>query len=147
MKRGPSPLVRAVGLLSLGAACLPAMAALALAGCSTAPGTGWSRANDLSVYSAMHVFARAAIDQEAYCFGRDPARITADWDEDFRARQGAVSAVLAQRYGAEALAEARETYAPRVPCGDVADPQWRLRYTRLLRLLETRFQLQAGGEG
>jgi hypothetical protein len=122
------------------------LAALALSACSTAPGTGWSRANDLSVYSAMHVFARAAIDQEAYCFGRDPARISADWDEDFRARQGAVSAALAQRYGAEALAEARAAYAPRVPCGDVADPQWRLRYTRLLRLLEIRLRMAAEGE-
>ena len=123
------------------------LAGLALAACSTAPGTGWSRANDLSVYSAMHVFARAAIDQEAYCFGRDPARIRADWDEDFRARQGAISAALAQRYGAEALAEARATYAPRVPCGDVPDPQWRTRYTRLLRLLETRLRMQGGSEG
>ncbi|HEV7661027.1 MAG TPA: hypothetical protein VGO55_14405 [Allosphingosinicella sp.] len=122
------------------------LAALALAACSTAPGTGWSRANDLSVYSAMHVFARAAIDQEAYCFGRDPARIRADWDEDFRARQGAVSAALVQRYGAEALAEARATFAPRVPCGDVADPQWRLRYTRMLRLLEIRLRMAAEGE-
>lgn len=119
---------------------------LILAACSTAPGTGWSRANDLSVYGAMHVFARAAIDQEAYCFGRDPARINADWDHDFRARQGAVSAVLAERYGAEALADARAIYAPRVACGDVPDPQWRRRYVRQLRLLETRFRLQAGGE-
>jgi hypothetical protein len=122
------------------------LAALALAACSTAPGTGWTRANDLSVYSAMHVFARAAIDQEAYCFGRDPARITADWDEDFSARQGAVSAALNQRYGADAMAEARATYAPRVPCGDVPDPQWRLRYTRMLRLLEIRLRLAAEGE-
>jgi hypothetical protein len=122
------------------------LAPLALAACSTAPGTGWTRASDLSVYSAMHVFARAAIDQEAYCFGRDPARITADWDDDFRARQGAVSLALAQRYGPDAMAEARATFAPRVPCGDVPDPQWRTRYTRLLRLLEIRLRLQ-GSEG
>jgi hypothetical protein len=122
------------------------LAALALAGCSTAPGTGWTRADDLSVYSAMHVFARAAIDQEAYCFGRDPARITADWEQDFSARQGAVSFALTQRYGAEALAEARQTYAPRVPCGDVPDPQWRIRYTRMLRLLEIRLRMAAEGE-
>ncbi|MEA3013421.1 MAG: hypothetical protein QOD42_1966 [Sphingomonadales bacterium] len=119
---------------------------LALAACSTAPGTGWTRASDLSVYSAMHVFARAAIDQEAYCFGRDPARINADWDHDFRARQGAVSFALTRRYGAEALAEARASYAPRVPCGDVPDPQWRTRYTRLLRLLEIRLRMAAEGE-
>jgi hypothetical protein len=122
------------------------LSALALAACSTAPGTGWTRANDLSVYSAMHVFARAAIDQEAYCFGRDPARIRADWDQDFSARQSAVSAALSQRYGADKLAEARATYAPRVPCGDVPDPQWRLRYTRMLRLLEIRLHMAAEGE-
>lgn len=119
---------------------------LILAACSTAPGTGWTRASDLSIYGSMHVFARAAIDQEAYCFGRDPARITADWEQDFSARQGAVSAVLAERYGAEALADARAVYAPRVACGDVADPQWRTRYTRLLRLLEIRLRLAAEGE-
>jgi len=122
------------------------LAALALAACSTAPGTGWTRASDLSVYSSMHVFARAAIDQEAYCFGRDPARISADWDQDFRARQSVVSDALAQRYGAEALDRARRTYAPRVACGDVPDPQWRTRYSRLLRLLEIRLRLAGEGE-
>ncbi|HYI48699.1 MAG TPA: hypothetical protein VEX35_09565 [Allosphingosinicella sp.] len=119
---------------------------LMLAACSTAPGTGWTRANDLSVYGSMHVFARAAIDQEAYCFGRDPSRITADWDHDFSARQGAVSYALTQRYGAEAMDRARAVYAPRVACGDVPDPQWRTRYTRMLRLLEIRLRLAAEGE-
>jgi hypothetical protein len=127
---------------------LLALSALfALGACSTAPGTGWSRSSDLSTFGAMQVFARAAIDQEAYCFGRDPARIRADWERDFAAREGAVTQVLVSRYGAERLDEAGQVYAPRVPCGDVPDPQWRLRYTRLLRLLETRFALQAGGEG
>ena len=120
-------------------------ALLALGACSTAPGTGWSRANDLSTYGAMQVFARAAIDQEAYCFGRDPARIRADWERDFSARQEAVTRVLLGRYGADKLDEAGRVYAPRVACGDVYDPQWRLRYTRMLRLLETRFRLQAEG--
>ena len=114
--------------------------------CSTAPGTGWSRAHDLSVYGSMHVFRRAAIDQEAWCFGRDPARTLADWERDFSARQEAVTHVLVGRYGADRLDEARQVYAPRVACGDVHDPQWRLRYTRMLRLLETRFRLQAEGE-
>lgn len=119
----------------------------ALGGCSTVPGTGWSRSNDLSAYGAMQVFARAAIDQEAYCFGRDPVRLRADWARDFSARQEAVTRVLVGRYGADKLDEARQVYAPRVPCGDVHDPQWRNRYTRMLRLLETRFALQAGGAG
>jgi len=119
---------------------------MALAACSTAPGTGWSRSNDLSAYGAMQVFARAAIDQEAYCFGRDPTRIRADWARDFSARQEAVTRVLVGRYGADKLDEARAIYAPRVPCGDIPDPQWRTRYTRMLRLLETRFRLQAEGD-
>ena len=118
----------------------------ALAACSTAPGTGWSRSNDLSAYGAMQVFARAAIDPEAYCFGRDPTRIRADWARDFSARQEAVTRVLVGRYGADKLDEARAIYAPRVPCGDIPDPQWRTRYTRMLRLLETRFRLQAEGD-
>ena len=119
---------------------------LALGACSTVPRTGWSRANDLSVYGSMHVFRRAAIDQEAYCFGRDPTRIRADWNRDFSARQDAVTRVLVGRYGGDKLDEARATYAPRVACGDVYDPQWRERYTRMLRLLETRFRLQAEGD-
>jgi len=123
------------------------LASLAIAGCSTSrPGTGWTRASDLSVYGSMHVFARAAIDQDAYCFGRDPARIRADWNRDFSTRQSAVSYALMRRYGAEALAEARATFAPRVPCGDVPDPQWRTRYTRQLRLLEIRLRMAAEGE-
>jgi hypothetical protein len=119
---------------------------LILGACSTAPGTGWSRSNDLSAYGAMQVFRRAAIDQEAYCFGRDPARTLADWERDFAARQEAVARVLVGRYGADRLNEANRVYAPRVACGDVHDPQWRIRYTRMLRLLETRFRLQAEGE-
>lgn len=119
---------------------------LAPGACSTAPGTGWSRANDLSVYGSMHVFRRTAIDQEAYCFGRDPNRTLADWERDFSARQEAVTRVLAGRYGADRMEEARATYAPPVACGDVYDPQWRERYVRLLRLMETRLRLQ-GREG
>jgi hypothetical protein len=119
---------------------------LSLGACSTAPGTGWSRANDLSVYGSMQVFRRAAIDQEAYCFGRDPDLTLADWQRDFSARQEAVTRVLVDRYGADKLDEARQAYAPPVACGDVHDPQWRNRYVRQLRLLETRFRLQAEGE-
>ena len=118
----------------------------ALGACSTVPGTGWTRSSDLSAYGAMQVFARAAIDQEAYCSGRDPARIRADWDRDFSARQAAVTRVLVGRYGADKLDDAGHIYAPRVACGQVYDPQWRTRYTRMLRLLETRFRLQAEGD-
>ena len=126
---------------------LPLLLFGTLAACATtAPGSGWSRSNDLSAYGALQVFARAAIDQEAYCFGRDVTRIRADWARDFSARQEAVTRVLVGRYGADKLDEARAIYAPRVPCGDIPDPQWRTRYTRMLRLLETRFRLQAEGD-
>jgi hypothetical protein len=125
---------------------LVAASLLTLGACSTAPGTGWSRANDLSVYGSMQVFRRAAIDQEAYCFGRDPNLTLADWQRDFSVRQDAVARVLVERYGADRLDEAGQVYAPRVACGDIHDPQWRQRYTRMLRLLETRFRLQAEGE-
>jgi len=125
---------------------LPFLGLAALGACSTTPGTGWSRSNDLSAYSAMQVFARAAIDQDAYCAGRDPTRIRADWERDFSARQEAVTRVLVGRYGADKIDEARRTYAPRVACTEVHDPQWRERYTRMLRLLETRFRLQAEGD-
>lgn len=127
--------------MRLAAASLGALA-LALAACaSTAPGTGWTRASDLSVYASMHVFARAALDQEDYCLGRDPDRTRADWAREFEARQAAVSLALASRYGREAMRRARATYAPRVACGDVPDPQWHTRYARLLRLLEIRLHL------
>ncbi len=96
-------MTRALALLAIGA----------LGACSTAPGTGWSRANDLSVYGSMEVFLRAAIDQEAYCFGRDPHRSLAEWQRDFSARQEAVTQVLVGRYGADKLEEARRVFAPR----------------------------------
>ena len=57
-----------------------------------------------------------------------------------------IRAAAASIVGADRVDEAGRVYAPRVPCGDVHDPQWRLRYTRMLRLLETRFRLQAEGE-
>jgi hypothetical protein len=123
------------------------VAVASLGACSTVPGTGWSRANDLSVYGSMQVFARAAFDQEAYCLGGNVTDIRANWDREFAARQQAVTQVLVGRYGADKLDEARGAYAPRVACGDIYDPPWRTRYSRMLRLLETRFQLQAGGEG
>lgn len=125
---------------------LAALALLALAGCSTAPGTGWTRADDLSVYSSMRVFARAARDQEVYCAGFSPASARAHFEHDFGARETAVTDAVRSRYGADAVAEAERVYAPRVACGDVPDRQWRERYARLLRLMEIRLELAAEGE-
>ena len=123
------------------------LALAALGGCSTAPGTGWSRASDLGVYGSMHVFARAAVDQEVLCAGFTPESTARIWAREFGARHAAVTEALEARYGAEALAEARRAWAPRIACGTIADPQWRLRYARQLRLLETRLQMAAEREG
>ena len=125
---------------------MKAAAALLLAlaaGCSTAPGTGWSRAPDLSVYSAMTTFGDIAQEQSMLCAGFRPAGVRGDWHEDFAARRQAVAAALAARHGAEAVSEAERAAVAtrRVPCGDVLNRRWRLQYLRLLRLLETRLGL------
>lgn len=117
------------------------LAAAALAGCSTAPGSGWSRASDLSVYGSMQIYARAAVDEEVLCAGFTTESTARHWEEDFGARQQAVTAALEARYGAEALERAGRTWAPSVPCGDLPDYSWRRRFERQLRLLETRLGL------
>jgi hypothetical protein len=117
----------------------------ALAGCSTAPGTGWSRASDLSVYGSMHVFARAAVDEERLCAGFSPDSTARHWEREFGAREEAVTEALTRRYGAEALERARRTWAPSIACGDLPDPSWRWRYARQLRLLEIRLRLAEEG--
>jgi hypothetical protein len=111
---------------------------LLLAACSTAPGTGWSRASDLSVYGAMHVYARAAVDQEILCAGFTPASTSAVWAREFGARQEAVTGAMVRLYGEEALARARAAWAPSVACRELPDHRWRARYARQLRLLEIR---------
>ena len=123
------------------------MALGALSACSTAPGTGWSRASDLSVYGGMQVYARAALDQAVLCGGSGPALASHSWEREFGARHAAVTDAMTGRYGAAALAGARRTWAPSVACRELADPRWRYRYARLLRLLETRLRLAGGGEG
>lgn len=123
------------------------LAAAVLPGCAMdAPGTGWSRASDLSVYGAMHVYARAAADAEVLCAGFTPAATADRWRRDFGARHEAVTAALERRYGGEKLAQARATWAPSVECAELPDPGWRWRYARLLRLLETRLLQAREGE-
>ena len=68
------------------------------------------------------------------------------WERDFGARQQAVTEAMTRRYGPEALAASRATWAPSVACRETGDPRWRARYTRLLRLLETRLSLAGGRE-
>ena len=110
-----------------------------LAGCTT-PGTGWSRASDLSVYAAMESYGEIAREQEVLCGGFSTASVDSHWADDFGAREAAVTARLAERHGGVAVDEA-EAWVPRVPCEEVPTPQWRHRYERLLRLLETRLGL------
>ena len=118
----------------------------ALAACA-GPGSGWSRAPDLSVYGSAQAYARIAWEQDVYCEGADPAGATASLERSYGGRDAAVRAALTARHGAEALARTRRHFVARVPCGDVPDPQWRDRYGRMLRLLEIRLGLAGGGEG
>jgi hypothetical protein len=126
----------------------PIVAAAALTGCSTdadfdwqpIPGTGWSRAPDLSVYSAMTEFATIAREQEMLCQGFGPESVLVRWERQYGAREDYVRASLVVRHGSEAVteAEAEAVATRRVPCRDYPYPTWRYRYARLLRLLEVR---------
>lgn len=110
-------------------------------GCTTTPGTGWSRAPDLSVYAAMDDFAEIAREQAVLCGGFSPGVVASHWEEDFGARETGVRAALVSKHGVEALDTAIETRAPRVACESVPTLRWRHRYERLLRLLEARLGL------
>lgn len=124
----------ALGFAGLAAAC---------AAPGPAPGSGWSRASDLSAYSAMVTFAAVVRDQSALCHGYSPATVSAEWERDFGGREEAVIAGLVARHGAEAVAQAEAQAAPtqRVDCPEVQNSRWRQNYTRLLRLLEMRLGL------
>ena len=115
-----------------------ALALAAGASACTTPGTGWSRAPDLSVYAAMDDFAAIARDQEVLCAGFSPASVDAHWDADFGQREAGVRDALVSRHGIEAVVDAVAARPPRVPCDTVPTARWRHRYERLLRLLETR---------
>ena len=124
-----------------------ALAALLLAGCTAdtwaTPGMGWSRAPDLSVYSAMTIYGGLARNQAVLCNGFAPGGVEARWQRDFGAREAAVEAALADRHGEAALGEAEAAAVPtqNVTCPEVPNARWRHHYARLLRLLETRLGL------
>lgn len=109
--------------------------------CTTTPGTGWSRAPDLSVYAAMDDFAEIAREQAVLCGGFSPGVVDAHWDEDFGPRETDVRTALVSRHGTDAVDTAAEARAPRVACESVPTLRWRHRYERLLRLLEARLGL------
>ena len=107
------------------------------------PGAGWSRASNLSAYSAMTTYAAIAREQSILCGGFSPGLVARRWHEDYGAREAAVAAALAARHGAELVGQVAATPAAtrRVPCPDLPTLDWRYRYARLLRLLEMRLGL------
>ena len=127
------------------APALLATLALALASCETAPapGTGWSRAPDLSVYSAMLTYADIARQREVLCDGSRTDWVERRWQDDFGARVEAVASALVARHGEEAVraAEATAVATRRIGCEDAYVLHWRDNYHRMLRLLETRLGL------
>jgi hypothetical protein len=120
--------------------------AAAVAGCA-GPGTGWSRASDLSLYGSAHAYARIAWQRNVLCDGWSAERASASQEREYGGRDAAVRAALARRYGEAALAAADRHFVARVPCGDVPDLEWRARYGRLLHLLEIRLGLMPEREG
>jgi hypothetical protein len=128
-----------------GAGLALALAAM-LGGCASityGPDSGWSRAPDLSVYSAMTMYGGIARQHSSLCNNSDPDAVVQRWNADFGARQQAVTSAMIARHGAGAVRGAQASAVPtrRVPCPDVNVPHWRESYTRLLRLLEMRLGL------
>lgn len=120
-------------------------ATLAAAGCSTGSvDTGWSRAPDLSIYSAMNHFGALAREQAVLCAGRRPARIDDQWQRDYGVRHEAVRAAMTQRYGDAAIEHSRLGAGPRVPCEPLTYQRWWDSYDQLLRLLELRLSARGG---
>jgi hypothetical protein len=117
--------------------CLLTAAALAAAAPATA-GTGWSRADDLSVYAAMRLYGGIAREQQVLCAGFAPASVMRHWGERYGGREAALTSALAARHGEPAVRRAADPRALREPCRPLPDGYWRRRYERLLRLLEAR---------
>ncbi|MGQ0559061.1 MAG: hypothetical protein ACT4OE_05675 [Sphingosinicella sp.] len=123
----------------------PLPAILALAACASfPPGAGWSRAPDLSVYSAMRTFSAIAREQESLCDGFSPASVDARWNDRFGGREGAVRTGLSERHGEAAVIDAETRARPTrsVSCPQVPDGHWQSEHGRLLTLLEMRLGLR-----
>lgn len=121
-----------------------ALAALALLGAATAmaaPGNGWSRAPDLSVYGALTSFGQVAREEAALCAGFRTATVVRRWERQFAGREAAVTAALIERHGAEAVRRAAQHPTRRVACPDIPYGVWWRHYERLLGLLERRMGL------
>lgn len=115
-------------------------ALLGLSACTTAQpvGSGWARAPDLSVWSAMGVAREIAVEQEVLCFGRNPALVEARWRAAYGAREDWIEGAMVRRYGLPALVRAETDPIGREPCERVRGNRWRDHYARLLRVLELR---------
>ncbi len=121
-----------------------ALAALALTAAvpaSAAPGSGWSRAPDLSVYGAMTTMGQVAREEATLCAGFRTARVMERWERDFGAREAAVTAALVDRHGADAVQRAMQLPTRRTSCPAIPYGVWRGNYERLLVLLERRMGL------
>ena len=114
------------------------MIAGAMIAAPASAGTGWSRASDLSVWSAMRLYGGIAREQSVLCAGFAPGRVAVRWDERYGAREAILRDALAARYGAGAVVRAGDPHGLRQPCRPVPDGYWERRYVRLLRLLESR---------
>lgn len=121
-----------------------AATALALAGCtSSAPrqtpiGTGWSRAPDLSVYTAMRTAGEIAREQDILCWGRNPAEVDALWHSRFNAREAWIAAALERRYGPAATRASGPLRVGRARCPTFDTGNWHRHHAELLRTLELR---------
>jgi hypothetical protein len=126
------------------ASLLGMAASLALAGCATATpsvpavGTGWSRAPDLSVYSAMQTAGRVAREQDVLCERRNPAEVDDLWRAQFSEREAWIANALEVRYGAAAVRANAGLSVGREPCPTVRNDRWHRHHARLLHLLELR---------
>jgi hypothetical protein len=121
-----------------------ALAALALTAAMpalAAPGTGWSRAPDLSVYGAMTTMGQVAREEATLCAGFRTARVMERWERDFGSRQAAVTAALVERHGYDAVRRATQMPTRRTSCPAIPYGVWRGNYERLLVLLERRMGL------
>jgi hypothetical protein len=111
-----------------------------LGGCA-GPGSGWSRASDLSVYASAHAYARIALEQQVLCGGDSPEAARTGFERHYALRNAAVREALVAQYGEAAIDQASRHYVKRVSCGDVPDFQWGHRYEELLRILENRLEI------
>ena len=123
------------------AAWLAALTLALTAPAAAAPGTGWSRAPDLSVYGALTTIGQVAREESTLCAGFGTVSVMRRWERAFGAREAAVTAALVERYGAEAVERAAQRPSRRVPCPPLPYGVWWDPYEDLLVLLERRLGL------